>query len=199
MLLKLSMRMLRLMHCLFPIPESIFAALLSTKPWSLSFPKATKEGEINKAREGTTWIKQSVKSDMPYNGVNVPTQGTGFRWEWMDFLLRHCLLCPVFVPLFFERISWHIPGWPQIHHLPPSSGVLGLVTQGTTPTPTLVLNHSPEFKMSSNSLDRYSVGWSILDTKISGQIMLSQLLELRIPNIVHGFLFGILRSNSDLT
>lgn len=103
MLLKLSMRMLRLMHCLFPIPESIFAALLSTKPWSLSFPKATKEGEINKAREGTTWIKQSVKSDMPYNGVNVPTQGTGFRWEWMDFLLRHCLLCPVFVPLFFWK------------------------------------------------------------------------------------------------
>lgn len=85
-------------------PKNISEALLSPEPWSLSFPKTMKEGEINNTRKGTSWIKWSVKSDIYALQWNqCPNSGPGFQMRAHGLSIETLPALPSFCFFVFWR------------------------------------------------------------------------------------------------
>lgn len=85
-------------------PKSISEALLSSEPWSLSFPKTMKEGEINNTWKGTPWIKWSVKSDIYAVQWNqCPNSGPGFQMRVLGFSIETLLTLSSFCFFVFWK------------------------------------------------------------------------------------------------
>lgn len=177
-------------------PKSISEALLSPEPWSLSFPKTMKEGEINNTRKGTSWIKWSVKSDIYALQWNqCPNSGPGFQVRAHRFSIETLLALPSFCFFVFLK---ECHGMSQVD----LTFIISLPLHKCRndwyrvlhPTSTIVFNHSPESKLSSNSCDSYSIGWNTPDIK-------NVRSQYAVPtsgkqNPQYGFLFSILRSDT---
>lgn len=139
-----------------------------------------------------------MKSEILYNGINVSTQEMGFRWEWRGVLLRHCLLCLIFVSLFFRQNLTVYPSLASVLSSSCLSRSFGISSVGHY-TQFLLLLYSAILRWTFSWIQAVLQQlWNKPDRKISSQIMFSQPLELRISDTLHGFLFGILWLNTDV-
>lgn len=174
-------------------PKSISEALLSPEPWSLSFPKAMKEGEINNTRKGTSWIKWSVKSDIYALQWNqCPNSGPGFQMRAHGLSIETLPALPSFCFFVFWRNVMACPRLTSHSSSPCLFIRVGMIGIGYYIQ--LLLLYSIILLNPSCPPDSYSIGWNTPDIK-------NVRSQYAVPtsgtqNPQYGFLFSILRSDT---